>query len=113
MRCAPTIVTSLPDCYRSHWARQSTTSRWTCCSARRLSAVAADAAAESSIPDTVNIAIIGAGIAGISVALVAAEEGVSYQIFDRNEEVGGTSLTTTYPESASIRLRRTTHCPLK
>ncbi|MGN6335714.1 flavin-containing monooxygenase, partial [Mycobacterium sp.] len=50
-----------------------------------------------SIPDTVNIAIIGAGIAGMSVALAAASEGVSYEIFDRNEEVGGTWLTTTYP----------------
>ncbi|HET7739014.1 MAG TPA: NAD(P)/FAD-dependent oxidoreductase, partial [Mycobacterium sp.] len=27
----------------------------------------------------------------------AAEEGVSYEIFDRNDEVGGTWLTTTYP----------------
>jgi 4-hydroxyacetophenone monooxygenase len=50
-----------------------------------------------SIPGTVKIAIIGAGIAGISVALAAAAEGVRYEIFDRNEEVGGTWLTTTYP----------------
>ena len=49
------------------------------------------------IPDTVNVAIIGAGIAGINVALAAAEEGVSYEIFDRNDEVGGTWLTTNYP----------------
>jgi cation diffusion facilitator CzcD-associated flavoprotein CzcO len=50
-----------------------------------------------SIPDTVNVAIIGAGIAGINVALAAAAEGVSYEIFDRNDEVGGTWLTTKYP----------------
>ena len=43
------------------------------------------------------MAIIGAGIAGINVALAAAEEGVSYEIFDRNDEVGGTWLTTNYP----------------
>lgn len=49
------------------------------------------------IPDTVKIAIIGAGIAGISVALAAAAEGVCYEIFDRNAEVGGTWLTTAYP----------------
>lgn len=49
------------------------------------------------IPETVHIAIVGAGIAGMSVALAAAAEGVSYEIFDRNEEVGGTWLTTTYP----------------
>jgi 4-hydroxyacetophenone monooxygenase len=49
------------------------------------------------IPDTMKIAIIGAGIAGMSVALAAAAEGVCYEIFDRNEEVGGTWRTTTYP----------------
>ncbi|WP_255799532.1 flavin-containing monooxygenase [Mycobacteroides abscessus] len=49
------------------------------------------------IPDTMHMAIIGAGIAGINAALAAQEEGVSYEIFDRNDEVGGTWLTTTYP----------------
>jgi len=49
------------------------------------------------IPDSVEIAIVGAGIAGISVALAAAEEGVRYAIFDRNAEVGGTWYTTVYP----------------
>jgi 4-hydroxyacetophenone monooxygenase len=52
---------------------------------------------EVPIPDTVNVAIVGAGIAGITAALAAAEEGISYEIFDRNDEVGGTWLTTTYP----------------
>jgi cation diffusion facilitator CzcD-associated flavoprotein CzcO len=49
------------------------------------------------IPATTTVAIIGAGIAGIAVALAAAEEGVQYTVFDRNHEVGGTWLTTTYP----------------
>ena len=49
------------------------------------------------IPDSVEIAIIGAGIAGISVALAAAAEGVRYELFDRNAEVGGTWYTTVYP----------------
>ncbi|WP_264003888.1 flavin-containing monooxygenase [Mycolicibacterium sphagni] len=49
------------------------------------------------IPATTTMAIIGAGIAGIAVALAAAEEGVKFTIFDRNAEVGGTWLTTTYP----------------
>lgn len=49
------------------------------------------------IPSTTTMAIIGAGIAGIAVALAAAEEGVHFQIYDRNNEVGGTWLTTTYP----------------
>jgi 4-hydroxyacetophenone monooxygenase len=50
-----------------------------------------------TIPATTTMAIVGAGIAGIAVALAAAEERVSFQIFDRNHEVGGTWLTTTYP----------------
>lgn len=49
------------------------------------------------IPSSTTVAIIGAGIAGIAVALAAAEEGVRFAIFDRNDEVGGTWLTTTYP----------------
>ncbi|MHA7665091.1 flavin-containing monooxygenase [Mycolicibacterium sp. HS_4_1] len=49
------------------------------------------------IPQTTTMAIIGAGLAGIAVALAAAEEGVQFQIFERNTEVGGTWLTTTYP----------------
>lgn len=49
------------------------------------------------IPETMNVAIIGAGIAGIIAALAAADAGVGYEIFDRNDEVGGTWLTTTYP----------------
>jgi 4-hydroxyacetophenone monooxygenase len=49
------------------------------------------------IPETMNVAIIGAGLAGIITALAAAEAGVAYEIFDRNDEVGGTWLTTTYP----------------
>ena len=49
------------------------------------------------IPETMNVAIIGAGLAGIIAALAAAEAGVAYEIFDRNDEVGGTWLTTTYP----------------
>ena len=43
------------------------------------------------------MAIIGAGIAGIIAALAAADAGVCYEIFERNHEVGGTWLTTTYP----------------
>jgi cation diffusion facilitator CzcD-associated flavoprotein CzcO len=49
------------------------------------------------IPETMNVAIIGAGLAGIITALAAADAGVAYEIFDRNDEVGGTWLTTTYP----------------
>ncbi|WIM86234.1 NAD(P)/FAD-dependent oxidoreductase [Candidatus Mycobacterium wuenschmannii] len=48
-------------------------------------------------PITVDLAIVGAGIAGISVALTAADAGVRYTIFDRNPEVGGTWYSTVYP----------------
>ena len=49
------------------------------------------------IPETMNVAIIGAGLAGIIAALAAADAGVEFQIFDRNDGVGGTWLTTVYP----------------
>ena len=49
------------------------------------------------IPKTMTVAIVGAGLAGIITALAAADAGVTYEIFDRNSEVGGTWLTTTYP----------------
>ncbi len=49
------------------------------------------------IPETMTVAIVGAGLAGIITALAAADAGVTYEIFDRNSEVGGTWLTTTYP----------------
>ncbi|MGZ8813391.1 MAG: flavin-containing monooxygenase [Mycobacterium sp.] len=51
----------------------------------------------ASIPKAMTVAIVGAGLAGIITALAADDAGVTYQIFDRNEEVGGTWLTTTYP----------------
>ncbi len=49
------------------------------------------------IPETMTVAIIGAGLAGIIAALAAADAGVTYEMFERNDEVGGTWLTTTYP----------------
>jgi len=49
------------------------------------------------IPEAMTVAIIGAGLAGIIAALAAADAGVAYKMFERNDEVGGTWLTTTYP----------------
>lgn len=49
------------------------------------------------VPESMKVAIIGAGLAGIIAALAAADAGIAYEIFDRNDEVGGTWLTTTYP----------------
>lgn len=49
------------------------------------------------IPATTTVAIVGAGLAGMITALAAADAGVAFQIYDRNDEVGGTWLTTTYP----------------
>ena len=52
----------------------------------------------AKLPDDFRVAIIGAGIAGIDRRAGAARTPVSsYQIFDRNDEVGGTWYTTTYP----------------
>ena len=49
------------------------------------------------LPDGFKVAIIGAGIAGMTAALECADAGIDYEIFDRNPEVGGTWYTTTYP----------------
>lgn len=51
----------------------------------------------AKLPDDFRVAIIGAGIAGLTAALELADAGVDYQIFDRHDEVGGTWYTTTYP----------------
>ena len=51
----------------------------------------------AKLPDGFRVAIIGAGIAGLNVALELSAAGIDYQIFDRNAEVGGTWYTTTYP----------------
>jgi 4-hydroxyacetophenone monooxygenase len=51
----------------------------------------------AKLPKGFRVAIIGAGIAGMTAALACADAGIDYQIFDRNEEVGGTWYTTTYP----------------
>ncbi|SOJ55048.1 4-hydroxyacetophenone monooxygenase [Mycobacterium simulans] len=51
----------------------------------------------AKLPAGFRVAIIGAGIAGLTVALEMAAAGIDFQIFDRNDEVGGTWYTTTYP----------------
>ncbi len=51
----------------------------------------------AKLPDGFRVAIVGAGIAGLTAALELADAGIDYQIFDRNDEVGGTWYTTTYP----------------
>jgi 4-hydroxyacetophenone monooxygenase len=49
------------------------------------------------IPETTNIAIVGAGLAGMIAALAAADAGVEFEIYERNNDFGGTWLTTRYP----------------
>ncbi len=49
------------------------------------------------LPQDFRVAIIGAGIAGLTAALARADAGIDFQVFDRNDEVGGTWYTTTYP----------------
>lgn len=51
----------------------------------------------AKLPDNFRVAIIGAGIAGLTAALELADAGIDYEIFDRHDEVGGTWYTTTYP----------------
>ncbi|MFC9787496.1 flavin-containing monooxygenase [Rhodococcus sp. NPDC127528] len=49
------------------------------------------------IPATVSVAIVGAGLAGIAVAIAAARAGVAYEVFERNGDVGGTWHIQNYP----------------
>ena len=51
----------------------------------------------AKLPDGFKVAIIGAGIAGMTAALACADADIDYEVFDRNPEVGGTWYTTTYP----------------
>lgn len=51
----------------------------------------------AKLPNDFRVAIVGAGIAGLTAALACAEAGIDFEVFDRNEEVGGTWYTTTYP----------------
>jgi 4-hydroxyacetophenone monooxygenase len=51
----------------------------------------------AKLPENFKVVVIGAGIAGLTAALELADAGIDYQIFDRNDEVGGTWYTTTYP----------------
>ena len=49
------------------------------------------------LPADFRVAIIGAGMAGMTTALACADAGIDYEIYDRNDEVGGTWYTTVYP----------------
>ena len=51
----------------------------------------------AKLPADFRVAIIGAGMAGMTVALACADAGIAYEIYDRNDEVGGTWYTTVYP----------------
>ncbi|ABK71859.1 flavin-containing monooxygenase [Mycolicibacterium smegmatis] len=51
----------------------------------------------AKLPPDFKVVIIGAGIAGMAAALELADAGVDFEIIDRNDEVGGTWYTTTYP----------------
>ncbi|MDF2581381.1 MAG: dependent oxidoreductase [Mycobacterium sp.] len=49
------------------------------------------------LPSGFKVVIVGAGIAGMAMALECDAAGIAYEIIDRNPEVGGTWLTTRYP----------------
>lgn len=51
----------------------------------------------TTLPSDFKVLIVGAGIAGMAMALECGTAGVAYEIVDRNHEVGGTWLTTRYP----------------
>ncbi|WFR72719.1 NAD(P)/FAD-dependent oxidoreductase [Prescottella defluvii] len=49
------------------------------------------------LPDTLDLAIIGGGLAGVAAAVAATREGISYELLERNEDLGGTWLIQNYP----------------
>ncbi|WP_433347351.1 flavin-containing monooxygenase [Microtetraspora malaysiensis] len=48
-------------------------------------------------PSDFKIAILGAGMSGISAAIAVADAGFAYEIFESGDEVGGTWRINTYP----------------
>ena len=46
------------------------------------------------------VAVIGAGFAGIAAAIELAQAGIAFTVFDRGDEVGGTWRDNTYPGCA-------------
>ena len=54
-----------------------------------------DAKASSNIPATVDVAVIGAGVIGLSIAWRLACRGMSVAVFERGEAGSGTSLAAT------------------
>ncbi|BBZ36380.1 flavin-containing monooxygenase [Mycolicibacterium confluentis] len=51
----------------------------------------------AALPTDFKVVIVGAGMAGMAAALECAAAGIDYEIFDRNDEVGGTWYTAVYP----------------
>jgi len=49
------------------------------------------------LPETLTLAIIGGGLAGIAAAMAATREGIDYQLFERGDQLGGTWSIQTYP----------------
>ncbi|EGD53868.1 flavin-containing monooxygenase [Gordonia neofelifaecis] len=49
------------------------------------------------LPETLSLAIIGGGLAGIAAAIAATHEGLDYELFERGDRLGGTWATQTYP----------------
>ncbi|MDQ2625748.1 MAG: NAD(P)/FAD-dependent oxidoreductase, partial [Actinomycetota bacterium] len=51
----------------------------------------------ADLPTGFKVLIVGAGMAGMAVALECAAAGIDFEIVERNDEVGGTWYTTVYP----------------
>nr|MBA2349547.1 NAD(P)/FAD-dependent oxidoreductase [Solirubrobacterales bacterium] len=49
------------------------------------------------VPETFGALVIGAGMAGINIAVQLGQVGISYTVLEKNDEVGGTWLENDYP----------------
>lgn len=62
-----------------------------------LAAVQQDPIAEPLVPEDFSVIVIGAGMNGIAIAHELSKAGVPFQVFEKNDDVGGVWLLNTYP----------------
>jgi 4-hydroxyacetophenone monooxygenase len=85
-----TIGGELPEAERDIWLEQAAFDPW----ARALDWKVAEPPAERA---QFNVAVIGAGLSGLNAAVQLQRAGIPFQVFEKNDEVGGTWYENQYP----------------